>query len=72
VGYNFQIECNKIELLKEYKSVTQNVLLLIELNIVYGIPNCKEARLDDFCELQERASWIRSKSSCEVLGLPSP
>jgi hypothetical protein len=30
MAYNFQIGSNKIKLLKDYESVTQNVLLCIE------------------------------------------
>jgi hypothetical protein len=58
----------------EYDSVAQKVLRPVERRtlqeVIYGISNCKEARLVDFCGLRENASWSRSTSSCEVLGLP--
>jgi hypothetical protein len=63
----------------EYESVTQKVILPAESwlgttlqTVVCGIPNCKEARLVDFCGLQENISCIRSTSSCVVLSLPPP
>jgi hypothetical protein len=60
----------------QYQTITQMVLLSVEWRIlqtvICGAPYCKKARLVDFWGLRENAPWIRSTSSCEVLGLPSP
>jgi hypothetical protein len=51
---------NKIKLLVDYENVTQKDLLSLE------------SMLHNAKKLQHvQASWIRPKSSCEVLGLPA-
>jgi hypothetical protein len=52
----------------EYENICQKVLLAVDWTtyqrVIYGIPNCKEAR--------ENVSCIRSTTSCEVFDLPAP